>query len=192
MLVKGTCFVIDDAKPHLGGNMYTPDPATYCPEVWEWLLSRYKPATVLDVGCGTGEAMQWLAARSVAAMGIEGLAVNAAKCVSPVVVHDLGDGPVVFRGIDLVWCCEVVEHVAERHLSNLLDTLCVGKVLAMTHAPPGQGGHHHVNEKPRDYWVRHIEARGYRYNGEATGWAHELVMDRKNYFSISGLIFERE
>jgi hypothetical protein len=32
----------------------------------------------------------------------------------------------------------------------------------MTNAVPGQGGHHHVNEQPTEYWIEHLK----KYNCE--------------------------
>jgi len=37
----------------------------------------------------------------------------------------------------------------------------------MTAATPGQGGTHHVNEQPREYWYKKFRSRGYSYNQKA-------------------------
>lgn len=147
---------------------------------------------MLDVGCGTGDALRWFADKGIETIGIEGLPQNAVQCPPPVIVHDLASGPAPAAGdVDLVWCCEVVEHVDETHIENLLDVLCRGRVLAMTHAVPGQGGFHHVNERPAGYWIEKIEARGFRFIESVSRDLRSLVTDRKNYFSVSGLVFER-
>lgn len=181
--------VIDPSRPHLGGNLAGYDVATASPGVWEYLWLTYQPHTVFDVGCGYGQAMQWFRQRGCYALGLDGLECNAeaARHYGPVVVHDLTTGPIVPKGIDLVWCCEVVEHVEERFVDHVLDTICCGKVLAMTHALPGQSGHHHVNEQLPDYWISRVEARGF-------------VLDRGievyrpmggHWWQRSGLIFTR-
>jgi len=61
----------------------------------------------------------------------------------PAIQHDLTKGA-VFARVDLVLCQEVVEHIEEKYLENLLDSFATGKYVLMTHAVPGQGGHHHV------------------------------------------------
>jgi SAM-dependent methyltransferase len=179
----------DPTRPHLGGNAIEHDPYTHCPEAWRYLCRRFNPRNVLDVGCGNGQAMRWFRDHGVGAVGIDGLEANAelAADAGPVIVHDLTDGPIKLGGVDLVWCCEVVEHIDPRCVNDLLYTLCCGRVLAMTHATPGQGGHHHVNEQPEAYWVERIEARG-------------LMLDRHvelyralggHYWQRTGLIFVR-
>lgn len=150
-----------------------------------------RPRRVLDVGCGEGQALEWFRDADADGIGIEGLTVNARKCRSPVLIHDFTMGPVLFAGIDLVWCCEVAEHIEARYVDNLLSALCCGSVLAMTAAPPGQGGFHHVNEQPREYWINRIESRGMTYRDELTKEARELSPDPGNYFRKNGMIFTR-
>lgn len=184
-------YVTNQEHPHLGGNMKGGDPACWCPEVWQWVVAQYAPRAVLDVGCGTGDALRWFAGRNVQAIGVDGLRENAIASDRPVITHDLTRGPIDIANIDLVWCCEVVEHVRAEFLDNLLSAICCGRVLAMTHAVPGQGGYHHVNERSAEYWINAIESRGFKLNVPASHGARALIRDRKNYFAASGLIFER-
>ena len=95
--------------------------------------------------------------------------------------------------IDLVHCCEVVEHIEEQFLDNLLRTLANGRVIAMTHALPGQGGYHHVNCQPSEYWIQKIEAIGYHYLSMETEEVRNLGSGTEcwTYFAKSGLVFER-
>lgn len=181
--------VIDPNRPHLGGNTKGGNPKSWSFGVWQSLVDRYEPRTMLDVGCGTGDALRWFAAHGVTAIGLEGLRINADACGVPVLVHDLTAGPVEFANIDLVWCSELVEHVEERFMDNLLSAVCCGRVLAMTHAVPGQGGFHHVNERPAEYWRERIEPRGFRLAEAATVDAWALAGD--TYFAKTGMIFER-
>lgn len=185
-----SCFVMDRERMHLGGNMKGGDPKCYSPAVWRYLLQRFTPFSVLDVGCGTGDALRWFRDHGMRTIGLEGLEANAAQCPEPVIVHDLTRGSAKLPPVDLVWCCEVVEHVEERYLPNLLDALGAGRVLAMTHALPGQGGFHHVNEKPQAYWRDHLAARGFAFLPDVTEAARCLA-DEGHYFRRSGLVFER-
>ena len=134
--------------------------------------------------------MQWFWDHGVGAIGIDGLRANILNSVADnqLIWLDLTDHPYRFA-VDLVWCCEVVEHIEERYLNNLLWTLSNGRVIAMTHALPGQLGHHHVNLQPPEYWVRHICSYGYEVLDPEP--FRKLITGRKNYFAQSGLIFRK-
>lgn len=177
-------------RPDLGGNVVGGDPDTFCPEVWQALIDAYHPTSMLDVGCGEGHAVQWFWDHGVSALGMDGLYENVRNAVIPhSIVHcDLTERPFLFP-VDLVWSCEVAEHIEERHLDNLLMTLWNGDMIAMTHATPGQGGHWHVNERPAQYWIERICARGYEALDPMP--LRALVTGRKNYFSLTGLLFRR-
>ena len=103
-------------------------------------------------------ADEWFQRAGIAAVGIDGLKFNCAKSVYPLVQADLSHRA-VYCPVDLVLCVEMVEHLEEKYLDNLLDTLCNGKIIVMTNALPGQGGYHHVNEQPTKYWIDQFAKR---------------------------------
>jgi len=144
-----------DAVPHLGGNIRGGDNETYYPALWRWLVERFSVTRVLDVGCGDGINTGYFAQLGCQIVGVEGLLPNALHPQSPfpIIVHDFAHGIIQLAKIDLVWCCELLEHVHEKYLDNLIQTLLNGRIIALTHAVPGQGGHHHVNEQSAEYWV---------------------------------------
>jgi cyclopropane fatty-acyl-phospholipid synthase-like methyltransferase len=162
---------------HLGGYIRsTPDyphgdPWTWCPEVWDWIIKVFAPRTLIDLGCGEGHALKYFLDRGVTATGIEGMvAARDAGIVEPTrfVIHDFTqdvlDGIVDF-GVDVVWSCEFVEHVEERYMERFLRVFdLAGKAVLMTHAFPGQGGYHHVNCQPAEYWIERMVARGFRFD----------------------------
>lgn len=180
----------DPRRPDLGGNIVGGDADSWCPEVWQALIDEFAPVSVLDVGCGEGHAVQWFWDHGVSAIGIDGLRENILNSVAgnQLIWCDLTQGFYKFP-VDLVWSSEVLEHIEERFLDNLLDTLANGRIIAMTHAVPGQGGYHHVNCQPAEYWVEKICARGYEQVDAAP--LRALVTGRKNYFSLTGLVFRR-
>ncbi len=67
------------------------------------------------------------------------------------------------QNFDLIWCCEVVEHVEEEFVQNIMDTFKLGKIVALTHAVPGQKGYHHVNCKPKEYWIDLMISDNFKY-----------------------------
>lgn len=183
-------FVVDRGRPHLGGNVHGGDPRTFYPSLWDWLVREFRVGTVLDVGCGEGHAMEEFVRAGAKPIGLDGLAWNVEKASAhgPAILCDLTRFSLAMPGVDLVWCCEVVEHVAEEHVEKLLDTICCGRVLAMTHAVPGQGGHHHVNCREAAYWIGAIGERGYRLDLGATAQSRTLA---DGYWGATGMIFRR-
>jgi SAM-dependent methyltransferase len=182
----------DPNDPALGGNMIGGDPNTFHPALWSYLVERFEVESMLDVGCGEGHCVQHFAGLGIRAFGFDGLRRNIERAVVPIAFHDLRSGP--FRiPVDLVHCCEVVEHIEERYVPNLLDTLANGRVIAMTHAIPGQGGYHHVNCQPPSYWIEKLEGRGYQCLSEETTEAKSRIAATGTwtYFMRSGLIFAR-
>lgn len=177
---------------HLGGYTRGGNPATWYPELWTWLVRRLVIRSVLDVGCGEGQSTRFFQSLGCHVLGVEGL-----PQVSPLIVtHDYQTGPYrPSEPFDLVWSCEFVEHVEERHASNFLETFCAARqFLLVTHAVPGQGGHHHVNERHASYWIERIEALGFRYDPRLTAATRYLSVSNEtpwNHYLHSGLAFRR-
>lgn len=181
-------FVYDEKHPHLGGNIDGGDAFTYCPAAWSWMLDKYDIRSVLDVGCAQGHALAFFQSKGCEALGIEGLQSNVDRAVPDVHIirHDLEVAPFFTAVVDLVWCCEVVEHITK--VDNLLTTISNCNMLAMSYAEPGQEGHHHVNCQPREYWIDSLEDYDMVYDPAAT--VEATSQDKhNNHFSWHGLIF---
>lgn len=185
----------NQAEHNLGGNLYFGDPATYCPAVFKYIMERFGVKSVLDVGSGRGFLPLFLSQNyHVPVVGIEGLPFNVESAVYPLVQWDLTQGAFKSTSVDLVTCIEVVEHIAEEHIDNLLDTLTRGKIVLMTHAQPGTNGEFHVNEKDDQYWVDKFAQRGYGLLLLDTQIVRSLDAHEvrgAGYFSVSGLVFGR-
>ena len=184
-------FYVEAERPHLGGYIRGGDPATYYPQLWEWFVREQGVTSVLDVGCGEGHAVEFFQALDIRAVGIDGV-----KQDKPgIKMHDYTRGPLaVYFEYDLVWSCEFVEHVEERCVQNFLATFVSArpKLVAMTHAEPGQPGHHHVNCRTADYWKGVMAAAGFAFDEDTTLHARLMAaMNRNpiNHFARSGLVF---
>ncbi len=178
--------VYDLDRPDLGGNIRHGDTATWCSDLWDLLIELYGVRTALDVGCGEGHAVAYLNKKGIYAVGVDGLMKNIERSVFPIVLHDLLGGPFIMP-VDLVWSSEVAEHIPEWHVDNYNDTLCNRKVIAMTHAVPGQVGHNHVNCQASDYWIEKMALRGYTVSLDLEIFRE--VSKRRGfgyYFNLSG------
>lgn len=173
---QGLTNVQNTTQAHLGGNLLEGDPYTYCPRVWDYLIGRFAIQSVLDLGSGMGYASQYFHSKGLQVLAVEGLPDNVDKSHYPCIEHDITKSPVNCR-VDLVHCQEVVEHIEEQYLDNLLASLMCGRIIVMTNALPGQGGYHHVNEQPTEYWIQHLQKRGCRVLVEDSNRVRNLAAD---------------
>lgn len=178
-------------RPHLGGNIKEGDPFTFCPRLWSYLIERFCINSMLDLGSGIGHAAEFFFRKGIRTIAVDGLVENLNASLYPTVCHDLTRAPVV-TNVDLVHCQEVVEHIEEKYLENLLSSLSCGRVIFMTHALPEQTGFHHVNLQPMEYWINALNARGYNLMAEDTNRIREIARQESAlYAHNSGLIFHR-
>jgi len=182
--------VVKDAeKPHLGGNSVQSNPNTFGPDAYKYIIDKYNIKSVLDVGSGYGHAAKWFADQGIETTAIEGLQINCDNAVHPTVCVDLTESSFI-KEVDMVYCVEVVEHVDEKYIKNVVDTLCCGKYIFMTHGLPGQRGHHHVNNQLPEYWINHFAARGYVEVKEDSKKIRELSGTGK-HIRESGMFFAK-
>ena len=180
-------------RDHLGGYIPGGDPATYYPELWRWLVEEYGVKSMIDIGCGEGHALEFFADLGCSARGIEGTPQDNAAIVQ----HDFTTGPIPTPRVyaQLVWSCEFVEHVEERYVPNFLWSFASAMdLILMTHAEPGQDGHHHVNCRTADYWKGALAASGFAFDAELTTVTRELAAANENpwnHYRRSGLAFRR-
>ena len=183
--------VTDVQRPDLGGNIRHGDICTHSPVLWRYLVERFAVASVLDVGCGEGHAVSFFRRLGCYSHGIDGLRLNVNRAVTPIALHDLTTASYVMP-VDMVWSCEVAEHLPDETIGYYIDTLANGRVVAMTHAQPGQTGHNHVNCQKQEYWIEKMAEKGYALDGQNEEYrkiaASDLIF---NYFSATGLIFHR-
>lgn len=79
-------------------------------------------------------------------------------------------------------------------MKNFLRAFQAGTYVAMTHAEPGQPGHHHVNCKTSQYWIGALAAAGYGFEDILTKCARIAASTNEspwNHFKRSGLVFKR-
>ena len=183
--------VLDQDRDDLGGNLRHGDMSTWSPRLWNHILDRFAIKSALDVGCGEGHAASYFFKRGIVSHGIDGLTTNIKRSVYPIALHDILAGP-YFMPVDLVWSCEVAEHIDPRSIENYTSTLANGKIIAMTHALPGQTGHNHVNCQPPEYWINMMKLQGYELDSRNDVYRSIAASEPHfNYFIKSGLVFLR-
>lgn len=171
---------------HLGGAFENGDPLTTMVDVWGYLLVKYQPNTVLDVGCGFGHALKWFADNgSCEVIGIDGWheAVERSQVPSSIIKHDFTEGCLsIEKSIDLALSFEFLEHVEERYLPNVMPTFQLAKYVCITHGEPEQPGFHHVNCQNDEYWVTKFAEYGMKLDGDET----ELLRQTDRWNSLYG------
>lgn len=184
-----TIFGNED-QPYLGGYIIGGDESTFCTETWDWMINN-GIKSIIDVGCGEGHSTKYFYDRGCEVLGIEG--GKNAICNSPVkdriVLHDYTQGYYIPDKIyDAIWCCEFVEHVEEKYVDHFLITFDYGYKIFLTHAIPGQGGYHHVNEQNSDYWISKITDRGFWFNEDLSLFLRDITQAK---WIKSLLVFEK-
>jgi hypothetical protein len=123
------------------------------------------PKSLIDVGCAVGDLLKEFDKRKIMCYGIEGsenvvpyLMVDKGK----VFIKDLRVPLNLGLSFDLAICLEVAEHIdaecADQFVENLIG---LSRRILISAAPPGQGGHGHVNCQPYNYWVYKFVKHGY-------------------------------
>ena len=186
---EGLDAAVAQDVPHLGGNVRGGDPFTWCPSVWDYAIGRFGLKSVLDFGSGSGTAALYFHRRGMQVCAVDGLAENVENAVFPTVKHDITTGPFVSR-FDLIHCQEVVEHIDEKFVANLIETFSSARYVLLTHALPGQAGFHHVNLQPSEYWIKHMEQRSFAFLQEDTVRVRKFAeIDGAPYMARTGLMF---
>lgn len=177
---------------HLGGFLRN-DTSSFEPMLWDWLLSVQKISSFLDVGCGMGYSSKWFMDRGVEVLCVEGSNEAVEQTLLPqtsIVQHDFTRGAWWPEKVyDIAWSVEVLEHVQEQYLDNLMAVYKSARYVFVTHSV--NDGWHHVNVHHGWWWIEKFHAYGFQYARELTEVARKLSRSgrKKTYFGTQGLIF---
>jgi len=194
---------------HLGGHMnrnWTDKGAL------NYFINELKVKSMVDIGCGIGDQTTLAHEMGIYSVGIDGDYTIGRPDNISFLIHDYSKGPLGGAYMthlpesgffDLGWSIEFLEHVDEKYIPNFMETFKLCKFAVVTHAYPGQGGHHHVNEQEKEYWIDLFNKSGFRYdlaltNGvkSASTMARKTRQNRytkdketKNWIELNGSVF---
>lgn len=157
-----------------------------------YLIEKFNVKSMLDIGCGPGGMVKLAKEKGLMVTGIDGddKVERDEEVSSCLFIHDYAKGPYVTNVYDLGWSVEFVEHVDKEFMPNFLETFKCCKYVTMTHALPGQPGHHHVNCMPIEYWCGVMEAIGFKMLVEETNEMRKASTMRERYIRQQGYIFK--
>lgn len=168
---------------HLGGHYNF---TAMVESTFDFIHSKYDIKSVIDIGCGPAGMTEYMLSKSVDAIGVDGDPSLPKK--DYVIVHDYTTGPLELeRTFDLAYSTEFLEHVYAEFIPNFLPSFQKAKYVFCSAAPKGQGGHHHVNENSKEYWIDVFDKYGFTYlkeDSEQIAKTHEykLVKDNSMFF----------
>ena len=139
------------------------------PHVVDAIESALDFKSVIDCGAAVGDLVNEFDKRGYRAMGIEGSthAGEFLECREELMLFlDLAElFPRILAQFDLCICFEVLEHIDPEFADVLvLNLVALSNSILVSAAPPGQGGHHHVNCQLPEYWEKKFGVHGYRRN----------------------------
>jgi hypothetical protein len=158
-----------------------------CEVIAAELARRFAPRTAIDWGCGAGLHVGGLRRAGVEAVGVDAVLPDA-DLRDPDAVLVTGDlrrpirrGSSLPQRCDLALCIDVLEHLEDEDSAAALANIVTGaSMVILSCAPPGQGGHHHVNERPRRYWVARMAELGWLYQRRESGALERTFLERRD------------
>jgi SAM-dependent methyltransferase len=131
-----------------------------------FLMKVLRPRSVLDVGCGQGVWLRaWAAAGTETFRGIDGAYVNQDRLLVPPAHFSTADLSIPFdlgTRFDLVQSLEVAEHLPPSSSLPFVQSLVKhADIVLFSAAVVGQGGEHHINERPLEFWRELFHREGF-------------------------------
>lgn len=163
------------------------------------LVAVFHPSSVVDVGCGSGGisiALRDRGVRDIFPFDFSQASVAMAKGRGLLFANrlDLTRAQRIPAAGDLCICLEVAEHIPQKYEGRVASLLSrVSPHLVFTAAPPGQGGHLHVNLQSQEHWIRLFACQGMRFNPEAKDQLLKMFAGRMiRDYSQNLMVFSRD
>jgi SAM-dependent methyltransferase len=151
------------------------------------LCDTFNPKSVIDIGCGVGLYLSEFERRGLEVCGYDGskyAVKNSLPSLGVVKYHDLRRPLDCKRMYDLCLCIEVGEHLRATHARSFIEMLTkLSDIVCFTAAKPGQGGHHHINEQPPQYWEALFNQCGFILDHALTDGVKKMMRETNPLFT---------
>jgi len=177
-------FNIGGLPIHLGGH----ENETHLDEgALDYIINTFGVKSMVDIGCGPAGMVELARSKGIEVLGVDGDFI-VDRAVTDIVIHDYQVAPYVpEKNYDLAWTVEFVEHIEEGYMRNFISTMDKCKYVLMTHALPGQPGHHHVNCQTVEYWIHMMNAFGFTTDVEHTNAIRAASTMKERYIREQSL-----
>ena len=153
-------------EEHLGGHQGT---TNIDAGALDWIINELNPKSFLDIGCGPGGMVEHAERCGLDSFGIDGDYTLKRYNPDKFLIHDYTVGPAPLdKRFEFGWSVEFLEHVYEKYIPNYMQSFQQCDCILITYAPPGWGGHHHVNENTQEYWIDTFKNYGFTFNQSLT------------------------
>lgn len=178
-----------DALPkHLGGHANI----THVDEgALKYLIKRFNPETMLDIGCGVGGMLLMAKEKGLAVIGVDGdfTAKRKPEVKDEIFIHDYNTGTMNFDVyFDIGWSVEFLEHIDEKYLPNVFDTFNKCKIVFCTANP--YRNKYHLNPQPVTYWVEKFKENGFEFLHDQTREVRTYSTMNRDFVRKTGMIFK--
>ncbi|NOU35861.1 MAG: class I SAM-dependent methyltransferase [Kiritimatiellaceae bacterium] len=156
------------------------------PQMARSLVETFSPASVIDVGCGSGALLVGLRKLGVRRLlGLDsseaGLDIARARGLDIRNFDIASDRWSGGERFDIAVSMETAEHLPKNSADRYVELLCsLAPVVIFTAAHPGQGGIGHLNEQPPEYWTERFKANGFQH-------AEKTVADWQSAWTAAGV-----
>lgn len=185
---------ISELPDHLGGHL---DRTHVDQGAFDFITTKYSITSMVDIGCGPGGMYELAKNADIDWRGIDGdYTLNYSEALkSLVTIHDFTQSTIppyiADSQFDLAWSVEFLEHVEERYVSHFMKVFKRARYGVVTAAPPGAGGHHHVNCRLEDYWIGVFAANGFKYDHKISMEMRRKSTMTKGFMAKTGMFFEK-
>jgi len=174
---------------HLGGhdNISNTDKGAF-----DYIVKKYNVKSVIDIGCGIGEQVDYATSQGITALGVDGDYTVTRNSDNFLICDLTRETPILPQQYDLAWSVEFVEHLYEEFIPVYMPLFQSAKYVCLTHAIPKQKGTHHVNCQTSVYWINVFEKYGFELDATETFNVRKESTMHYHWIRNTGLFFKRK